>query len=262
MSREDLMSGSDELKCLFARGDFERFAAEAEKMEVREETAELLQVLQEKLKLEEQLREMGLQPLREEYYKLQPSKEYSDGQYAEVYAADHFIRNFGPSRATVMQGIRTLQSSGSTHEQAMGYAYEAYFNTQNGRWLMGAQLYIQAAAKRQDHAFYYGYAGRAFAKHLRLPGVKQDAVLWFKAAILQSRAISLDGQNARWHYYQALNLRNLAVQVNFMGYKETARLLLSGSKAEMKLAETVLREDQVAMGQAIDREKVKQVNLV
>ena len=215
------------------------------------------QALAAELQTEACLKEMQLEPLREEYFNEKPSCEYADGHYAEVYAAEHFIRNFGPSRAAVMQGIRTLQSSGSQHERAMGYSYEAYFYTQSGRWLQGAELYIRAAAERQGHAFYYGYAARAIAKQLRLPGVRQDKSLWTKAAVLMQRAIRLDDCNARWHYYQALNLSHLAPFLAAGGQQELAEYLLTEADAEMSLAEKYLREDQTDLRRHVEREKAK-----
>ena len=120
-----------------------------------------------------------------------------------------------------------------------------FFETGDFRSL--AISYVKAARAARNNAVYYAYAGNTAGKvvmELISTGEDkaEDVLQIIHALILERRAINLDYNNARWHFYAGILLH---MEANLMAkyYSlEYAKKVLQASKDEYHLALALLND--------------------
>lgn len=180
-------------------------------------------------------------------YYIEQSRELENELYPEVIEATKFFSRFGDDVEKALNAINQLLAGRNLQDTIKGNAYIAQMFFETGDFRSSAISYVKAARAARNNAVYYAYAGNTAGKvvmELISTGEDkaEDVLQIIHALILERRAINLDYNNARWHFYAGILLH---MEANLMAkyYSlEYAKKVLQASKDEYHLALALLND--------------------
>lgn len=185
------------------------------------------------------------------------NKEDSNERYPEFYQYNFFLQqcideanSIGVSSNVYFnQKLQRLFDSGDSVKIAQAHYIKAELALVDNNFNEAIGFYLQASITEKHRAIYYGYCGNILYKTV-LQNPDDSITELISASILTWRAIKLDENNARWHYYEGMILLMLGMWFNKV--KQPYKGFMYSSEMELKKALSLLRNDQLGLKKAIE----------